>query len=325
MKITRVEAIPFAIPYAKPLRFASSGRGARRRARPGPGAHRRGRRRRGRGAAAPRSPTARPRPASSPSSTRSSPPQVVGLDLLEREAVHTRLSHAPSAIRRPKRPSTWHPGTRWGGDPPTASPASRRLTPTACGSRTCSGSRPDAMVAEAEQVRDTYGITTFKVKVGRRPGRSDAAVVRALREGLDRRWSCTSTPTAAGRPRSARRCGRWPTSTSRWPRSCAPPTTSRAPLAGPAARGTVVADESAADPGRRHPRSARRVGQHDEDKTARTGSTAWRRFHHLPRASASNRDGQPDPRPARHGLLPRVRRRIRLPPAAPASSRTIWT
>jgi L-alanine-DL-glutamate epimerase-like enolase superfamily enzyme len=40
------------------------------------------------------------------------------------------------------------------------------------------------MVAEAERMRDTYGITTFKVKVGRRPVTLDTAVVRALREGL---------------------------------------------------------------------------------------------------------------------------------------------
>src|SRR5262249_32080468 len=36
--------------------------------------------------------------------------------------------------------------------------------------------------AEAERILDTYGITTFKIKVGRRPVSSDTAVVRALRE-----------------------------------------------------------------------------------------------------------------------------------------------
>ena len=41
---------------------------------------------------------------------------------------------------------------------------------------------PAAMVAEAEKMRDTYGITTFKVKVGRRPVTLDTAVVRALRD-----------------------------------------------------------------------------------------------------------------------------------------------
>ncbi len=41
---------------------------------------------------------------------------------------------------------------------------------------------PAAMVAEAEKMRDLYGITVFKVKVGRRPVTLDTAVVRALRE-----------------------------------------------------------------------------------------------------------------------------------------------
>src|SRR4029450_13846832 len=46
---------------------------------------------------------------------------------------------------------------------------------------------PAAMVAEAEGVRDTYGITTFKVKVGRKPFQLATAVVRAVREGLGER------------------------------------------------------------------------------------------------------------------------------------------
>jgi L-alanine-DL-glutamate epimerase-like enolase superfamily enzyme len=41
---------------------------------------------------------------------------------------------------------------------------------------------PSAMVAEAERIRDVYGINTFKVKVGRSPVTLDTAVVRALRE-----------------------------------------------------------------------------------------------------------------------------------------------
>jgi L-alanine-DL-glutamate epimerase-like enolase superfamily enzyme len=43
---------------------------------------------------------------------------------------------------------------------------------------------PAALVAEAERMRAAFGITTFKVKVGRRPASLDTAVVRALREGL---------------------------------------------------------------------------------------------------------------------------------------------
>jgi L-alanine-DL-glutamate epimerase-like enolase superfamily enzyme len=43
---------------------------------------------------------------------------------------------------------------------------------------------PAEMVDEAERMRDTYGITTFKVKVGRHPVRLDVEVCRALRAGL---------------------------------------------------------------------------------------------------------------------------------------------
>jgi L-alanine-DL-glutamate epimerase-like enolase superfamily enzyme len=42
----------------------------------------------------------------------------------------------------------------------------------------------EAMVAEAERVRDEYGITTFKVKVGRRPIDLDVGACRALRAAL---------------------------------------------------------------------------------------------------------------------------------------------
>ncbi|MGO4956022.1 mandelate racemase/muconate lactonizing enzyme family protein [Luteococcus sp. Sow4_B9] len=41
---------------------------------------------------------------------------------------------------------------------------------------------PAAMVAEAQKMRDLYGISTFKVKVGRHPVELDVDVVRALRE-----------------------------------------------------------------------------------------------------------------------------------------------
>lgn len=41
---------------------------------------------------------------------------------------------------------------------------------------------PATMVAEAEKMIDRHGISTFKVKVGRRPVQLDTAVVRALRE-----------------------------------------------------------------------------------------------------------------------------------------------
>ena len=42
----------------------------------------------------------------------------------------------------------------------------------------------EEMVAEAERIRDTHGVTTFKVKVGRRPYTDDVAACRALRDAL---------------------------------------------------------------------------------------------------------------------------------------------
>jgi L-Ala-D/L-Glu epimerase len=47
------------------------------------------------------------------------------------------------------------------------------------------GFAPDAeMVAEAQRIRDRYGIRTFKVKVGRRPIDLDVSACRALRTAL---------------------------------------------------------------------------------------------------------------------------------------------
>ncbi|MFB7757033.1 enolase C-terminal domain-like protein, partial [Streptomyces sp. NPDC056121] len=65
---------------------------------------------------------------------------------------------------------------------------------------------PAEMVEEARRVRDTYGITTFKVKVGRRPYRLDVEVCRALREAFgdgvelyvdgNRGWSASESARA---------------------------------------------------------------------------------------------------------------------------------
>src|SRR3546814_15607824 len=43
---------------------------------------------------------------------------------------------------------------------------------------------PDTMADEAERMFETYGISTFKVKVGRTPIDLDVAVCRAIRERL---------------------------------------------------------------------------------------------------------------------------------------------
>ncbi len=43
---------------------------------------------------------------------------------------------------------------------------------------------PGEMVADAERIRDTYGVTTFKIKVGRNPIDDDVAACHALRQAL---------------------------------------------------------------------------------------------------------------------------------------------
>ncbi|MDO5697610.1 MAG: enolase C-terminal domain-like protein [Dermatophilus congolensis] len=65
---------------------------------------------------------------------------------------------------------------------------------------------PDVMVAEAQRMIDEHGIRTFKVKVGRNPYRLDVAVCRALRETFgdtielyvdgNRGWSATDSARA---------------------------------------------------------------------------------------------------------------------------------
>ena len=82
--------------------------------------------------------------------------------------------------------------------------------------------RAEEMVAEAERIRATYGITTFKVKVGRRPYRHDVEAVRALRAAMpdveiyidgNRGWTASESARALrrdGRPRPHLRRGALP-------------------------------------------------------------------------------------------------------------------
>ncbi|MEV0186237.1 enolase C-terminal domain-like protein [Streptomyces sp. NPDC050625] len=141
MKIVRVEAIPSAIPYARPLQFASgevhTADHVLVRVHTDEGLT---------GIA-----EAPPRPYTSGETQGSIiavidkifAPQLIGLTALEREPVHARLDRTVS-------------------------------NPTA----------KAAIEAEAERIRDTYGITTFKVKVGRQPYSEDATACRALRAAL---------------------------------------------------------------------------------------------------------------------------------------------
>jgi L-Ala-D/L-Glu epimerase len=182
MKISKVEAIPFAIPYRKPLRFASGEvRVAEHvlvRVHTDDGVI---------GVA-----EAPPRPFTYGETQTGVvaaieqlfAPQVVGLSLLEREVVAARLGRtvgnpvAKSAVDM----------AMWDALGRTLDLQVTELlggyTDRMRVSHMLGFEDPAAMVAEAERMRDTFGITTFKVKVGRTPYQLDTAVVRALRERL---------------------------------------------------------------------------------------------------------------------------------------------
>jgi L-Ala-D/L-Glu epimerase len=182
MKITQVEAIPYAIAYTKPLRFASGEvRVAEHvlvRVRTDDGVV---------GVA-----DAPPRPFTYGETQAGLvavieqvfAPQVVGRSLVERERVLALLGR-----------TVGNPAAKAAIDMAIWDALGRTLdlqvTEMLGGytdrMRVChmlGFDEPAAMVAEAERMRDTYGVSTFKVKVGRQPFTLDTAVVRALRESL---------------------------------------------------------------------------------------------------------------------------------------------
>lgn len=182
MKITQVEAIPFAIPYRKPLRFASGSVEVAEhvlvRVHTDDGVI---------GIA-----EAPPRPFTYGETQagvvavidKLFAPNLVGVSLLEREVIMGRLNRtvgnpvAKSAIDM----AVWDALGRT-----LDLPVTELLGGYTDRMRVChmlGFDDPAAMVAEAERIRDSYGIRTFKVKVGRKPFQLDTAVVRALRAGL---------------------------------------------------------------------------------------------------------------------------------------------
>ena len=182
MKIISIEAIPFAIPYLKPLRFAS---GEVHTA-----SHVLVRVRSDDGVVGFAEAPARP---FTYGETQESivavietlfAPQITGMSVLDRESVHAVMDRtvgnptAKSAVDM----AIWDVIGKTLGQPVTA-----LLGGFSDGMRVShmlGFAEPARMVAEAERMRDTYGITTFKVKVGRRPFGLDVAVCRALREEL---------------------------------------------------------------------------------------------------------------------------------------------
>ncbi|MCW7945700.1 mandelate racemase [Streptomyces hygroscopicus] len=182
MKIVRVEAIPFAIPYAKPLKFASgevhTADHVLVRVHTDEGLT---------GTA-----EAPPRPYTYGETQESIvaviekifAPQILGLTALEGEAVHERLDRtvgnptAKAAIDM----ALWDILGQAAGMP--VSGLLGGYTDRMRVSHMVGFAPAGEMVTEAERIRDTYGITTFKVKVGRRPYTEDVAACRALREAL---------------------------------------------------------------------------------------------------------------------------------------------
>lgn len=182
MKIVKIEAIPFAIPYRKPLRFASgevhTADHVLVRVHGDDGLV---------GVA-----EAPPRPFTYGETQESIvaviekifAPELVGLSLLERETVHARMDR-----------TVGNPAAKAAVDMALWDLLGRALDVSVSqllGGWTdrmrvahMVGFAPDGkMVAEAERIRDTYGIQTFKVKVGRRPVRLDVGACRALRTAL---------------------------------------------------------------------------------------------------------------------------------------------
>lgn len=182
MKITKIEAIPFSIPYRKPLHFASGAVTAAEhvlvRVHTDDGLV---------GTA-----EAPPRPFTYGETQASImgvidgifAPQIVGLSAIERETIHARLGGtvanptAKSAIDM----ALWDIIGQSVGLPVTdlLGGYSNRMRV----SHMIGFAEPAEMIAEAGHARDFYGITTFKVKVGRRPIDVDIAACRGLREAL---------------------------------------------------------------------------------------------------------------------------------------------
>ncbi|MDV8077365.1 enolase C-terminal domain-like protein [Rhodococcus sp. IEGM 1370] len=182
MKIVAVEAIPYSIPYVKPLKFASGEVHAAEhvlvRVHTDDGIV---------GTA-----DAPPRPFTYGETQRGIvavieslfTPAILGLTLLDREVIRSRLTR-----------TVGNPVAKAAIDMAVWDALGRTLdlsvtemlggyTDRMRVSHMLGFDTPAAMVDEATRMRGTYGIEVFKIKVGRRPVALDTAVVRALREGL---------------------------------------------------------------------------------------------------------------------------------------------
>lgn len=111
-------------------------------------------------------------------------PAIIGLSILDREQVRSRLARtvgnhtAKAAINM----AMWD---AWGNtiDTPVHSLLGG-FTDQLQVSHMLGFDDPDVVAAEAIQLRETLGISSFKIKVGRRPILLDVAVCKAVREAL---------------------------------------------------------------------------------------------------------------------------------------------
>jgi L-alanine-DL-glutamate epimerase-like enolase superfamily enzyme len=177
-----VEAIPFAIPYTKPLRFAVGEMHVAEhvlvRVHTSDGVI-------GIAEAPPRPYTYGETQDSVVAVIRKLfAPQLIGLSLLQREAIRARLDRT---VANPVAKAALDMAV-WDALGRTLDIQITELlggyTDRVRVSHMLGFDTPAVMVAEAERMRDQHGITTFKVKVGRHPVDLDIAVVRALREHL---------------------------------------------------------------------------------------------------------------------------------------------
>lgn len=182
MKITSVEAIPYAIPYKKTLRFASGEIHAAEhvlvRVHTDDGLV-------GQADAPPR-PFTYGETQTSVCSVVSDffAPAITGLSILDREVVHARMNRT---VANPVAKAAVDMAI-WDAIGQSLGVSVTELLGGFTDRMRVShmvGFAPEAeMVAEAERIRDMHGITTFKVKVGRNPITEDVAACRALREAL---------------------------------------------------------------------------------------------------------------------------------------------
>ncbi|MDN5894616.1 MAG: enolase [Nocardioides sp.] len=182
MKITQVEAIPFAIPYRKPLVFAS---GEVRTA-----SHILVRVHTDEGlvgtAEAPPRPFTYGETQGSISTVIDTifAPQILGDSPLDRELIHSKLART---IGNPTAKAAVDMAL-WDIIGQSTGTSVHQLlggyTDRMRVSHMLGFDDPAKMADEAERMLETYGVATFKVKVGRTPVDLDVAVCRAIRERL---------------------------------------------------------------------------------------------------------------------------------------------